>query len=460
MGLIQTALSVGAQDPGFIEMFSKQPILDYQESNTFAGGFQQVLDRVESETLRKPFNTEIGSEGKRQQEDYGELQAVEEGTRANSLKDLKDHSFREDRMVLKSSSKAEEKGEERVKPFHGAGKNKSKKINSLEDILSTAVLLKDASNPATDLPVELTGQDLSDMFLKRGEFPLKSKEMSWELPSEKQKKIGNGSGDILNQQIGFTGVARLGLPLSKEDGAGAGGEKVVSRGKLAGKKAKNHLTVVDLRTEKNSASSNLKSNAGIGILNRKDSPTLNGASEGNTHEFNREVGPRGDVRLIQFEISGTDTPKDIPLVPTRADGAGLLHELRSKMNGEIVKQSSIILKDQDSGEIRLILKPERLGTVRIRIHLQDNHIAGRIIVDNNSVREVFERNLADLERSFREQGFSTGGLDVSVGSNGGGKRDNENFRTVKTIRAIEQLEEQIPLLMPADQDFRLINLVV
>jgi hypothetical protein len=454
LGLIQTALSVGAQDPGFIEMFSKQPALDYQEGSTFPGGFQQVLDRVESGTLRKPFNTEIGSEGKRQQEDYGELQAVEEGTRDNALKD---HSFQEDRGVLKSSSKLKEEGEGRVKPFHGAGKNKSKKINSLEDILSASVLLKDASNPATDLPAELTGQDLSDMLLKRGEFALKSKEMSRELSSEQQKKIGKGSGDILNQQIGFTGVARLGLSLSKEDGAGAGGEKAGSRGKLAGKvtagkggkKEKNRLTVVDLRTEKNAASSNLKSNARTGNLNVE--------SEGNTHEFNKEVGPRGDVRLIQFEISGTDSPKDIPLVPTRADGAGLLHELRGKMNGEIVKQSSIILKDQDSGEIRLILKPERLGTVRIRIHLQDNHIAGRIIVDNNTVREVFERNLADLERSFREQGFSTGGLDVSVGSNGGGKRDNENLRTVK---AIEQLEEQIPLLMAADQDFRLINLVV
>jgi flagellar hook-length control protein FliK len=125
----------------------------------------------------------------------------------------------------------------------------------------------------------------------------------------------------------------------------------------------------------------------------------------------------------------------------------LSRALKEEGNGEIIKKAQFVLKDRDQGEIRLILKPEKLGEVRIRLNLSDNrHIAGRIIVENNSVREVFQENMEALNRAFRENGFQTAGLDVSVGERGGfsGRRREKNIEGLPVEKMTRIFDDQIP----------------
>ena len=120
--------------------------------------------------------------------------------------------------------------------------------------------------------------------------------------------------------------------------------------------------------------------------------------------------------------------------------ADLLKSLQEDANAQIVKNARIMLRNNDRGEISLKLKPEHLGTVRISLFLEDNHIAGRIIVENNTVREAFEQNLQSLQQAFSDQGFVTGNLDVSVGDGGkgnGGRRDEDAPHAAR-IREIEK----------------------
>ncbi len=122
------------------------------------------------------------------------------------------------------------------------------------------------------------------------------------------------------------------------------------------------------------------------------------------------------------------------------DQSSLLKYLRETGNGEIVKQASIILKNENSGEIHLMLKPERLGNIRITLNLQDNNIGGRIIVENINVKEAFEHNLESLYRAFRHEGFETAGLDVSVGNQQKGEERREMNKPTTVPTTVDRAE--------------------
>jgi flagellar hook-length control protein FliK len=102
--------------------------------------------------------------------------------------------------------------------------------------------------------------------------------------------------------------------------------------------------------------------------------------------------------------------------------------------------------------------------VRIRITLEDNHIAGKIFVDNQGVRDAFEQNLQNLQRSFREHGFDDASLDVSVGEEKRGRHggEKENAPAGKTAQnsAARAMGEQVPNAENGYGEEQLIDLVV
>jgi len=139
----------------------------------------------------------------------------------------------------------------------------------------------------------------------------------------------------------------------------------------------------------------------------------------------------------------------------------LLRQLRESGNRQIVKHTGIILKDNSTGEIKLVLKPENLGDVRIRLQLSENSITGKILVDNQMVRAAFEQNLEALYKAFKESGFDSASLDVQVGGEAGhGKSNKEGGETQYDSRQIKFLEEQIPLSNVGNFADTVIDLVV
>ena len=81
---------------------------------------------------------------------------------------------------------------------------------------------------------------------------------------------------------------------------------------------------------------------------------------------------------------------------------------------ELVRASHLVLKD-GGGEIRLVLKPESLGSIRVRMNLVDNSIEGRIIVDSSAIKHVLDGSVDALRRALTAEGFQMGSLQVSVG---------------------------------------------
>ena len=98
----------------------------------------------------------------------------------------------------------------------------------------------------------------------------------------------------------------------------------------------------------------------------------------------------------------------------------LAQELRTSMKGDIVRHASMVLKDGGEGLIRLNLKPESLGTVRIKLEMADNKVTGHILVESDEALRAFEKEIHSLEQAFKDGGFHGASLEISVSADGRG----------------------------------------
>jgi hypothetical protein len=100
----------------------------------------------------------------------------------------------------------------------------------------------------------------------------------------------------------------------------------------------------------------------------------------------------------------------------------LARELRQNLNDDIVRHASILLRDGGEGTIRLALKPESLGNVKIRLEMAENKIAGKITVESDEALRAFEGEIRALEQAFRDSGFDGASLEMAVTADGGERR--------------------------------------
>ena len=61
------------------------------------------------------------------------------------------------------------------------------------------------------------------------------------------------------------------------------------------------------------------------------------------------------------------------------------------------------------------------------------------------VREVFKNNLESLYRAFRENGYETSGLDVSLGSGRGESDREQESDNLMSAKSVKILDEHVPV---------------
>lgn len=163
----------------------------------------------------------------------------------------------------------------------------------------------------------------------------------------------------------------------------------------------------------------------------------------NDHEALRElesIGTEGAAVRTGHTAQTVRAAADSP-AQTAGHSAALLRQLREEANAEIVKNARIVLRDNDHGEIRLRLKPEHLGSVRIELYLEEDRIAGHIFVENETVRDAFEENLRYLQQAFAQEGLTAGELDVSVGN--GNREDRQQPGQPHERSRVRELERHV-----------------
>jgi len=149
-------------------------------------------------------------------------------------------------------------------------------------------------------------------------------------------------------------------------------------------------------------------------------------SRGAGRELDLDLGRLGQGAAAGSGESGVGREEAAgKATPARDFSAVLAERLKDSWNGEIVQSAHIVLKDGDSGTIRLRMRPESLGGVKIELNLADNSISGKIVVESDEAKSAFERNMAELQDAFKRGGFESAKLEVSVGSGGAGNGGTE-----------------------------------
>jgi flagellar hook-length control protein FliK len=97
----------------------------------------------------------------------------------------------------------------------------------------------------------------------------------------------------------------------------------------------------------------------------------------------------------------------------------LAGRLSEDLSASIVKQAAFVLRDGGEGTIRLSLKPETLGKVKIHLEMAENKVSGRIVVESEDALKAFEREIRTLEQAFRDSGFGEASLETALDSGNG-----------------------------------------
>jgi flagellar hook-length control protein FliK len=110
---------------------------------------------------------------------------------------------------------------------------------------------------------------------------------------------------------------------------------------------------------------------------------------------------------------------------------------------EIVRQFTLLMR-KGGGEAKLLLQPEHLGSLKLRIQLDRGEVATSIVVDNQAVKDLILSRLNILQESLLEHGFDLGSFEVGVkDDNAGGEaaaepaKGNPNAGTVEETTGVD-----------------------
>jgi len=195
------------------------------------------------------------------------------------------------------------------------------------------------------------------------------------------------------------------------------GDSVEEKKKAKDPREGSKLSVLDLRSPAARKEASAKAAAApeqkAEDLAIKDGGAKDSRPAGRGHELVKDLSlDLGQVRDSSFPPKGE---KDAKVARGQDFQSMLSDRLRDAWNGEIVKSAHIVLRDGDSGTIRLRLKPESLGNVKVELNLADNSISGKILVESDEAKTAFERNMNQLADAFRQGGFDSARLEVAVG---------------------------------------------
>lgn len=94
--------------------------------------------------------------------------------------------------------------------------------------------------------------------------------------------------------------------------------------------------------------------------------------------------------------------------------------LKNIDQNEIIKQINNSIKTSiktDFSEIKLMLRPDFLGELSLKISTEKGVITAQFLVENQKVKEIIESNFNELKNILNEQGIQVSQLEVSVNDN-------------------------------------------
>ena len=230
-----------------------------------------------------------------------------------------------------------------------------------------------------------------------------------------------------------------------------------------------------LQENKNSIEKEKNRKGKITVIDKRNPDKHHSESRINTKNVTNKTRLSKASSVLRTE--GDFVTKDVARIPvdlhsstnheidSKNNFANVIERAKNFISDKVFKTGVIVVRDDGNGEIRFQLKPESLGNIRMKLTINENHIVGKIIVENNSVRDVLNNNIDSLKDALKDSGFQTATFDVSVGNQLSDSREsrseNREFKEGKIkISAIEEIEKNIPRFWDLNSNDLLVDLVV
>lgn len=201
-----------------------------------------------------------------------------------------------------------------------------------------------------------------------------------------------------------------------------------------------------------------KSTSGIGKETRQSSAKARTDAAPRTESAN--------FRLDNTAIAETEidlSPASGKSFNSSTAAAELSKKLDTQAGNEIVRQVKVVLNRSDAGEVRINLRPDNLGRVRVRIQMEDNRLTGRIFVESAAAREAFRSAIDGLQAKLVEAGFGSADLELTWDDSSGGFSEGQqqgNGKSANTGQAAREFENMVPSTAVDETADGRVNLVV
>jgi hypothetical protein len=135
-----------------------------------------------------------------------------------------------------------------------------------------------------------------------------------------------------------------------------------------------------------------------------------GAEEGGPAGLRFEAALRG-VQDVALPEANPDKPAEAAAPARGRDTAAA--PAKADLFDQIVQRAAVQVKNEQ-GEMRIDLKPEVLGHVRLQIVTDNQLVTVRILTELPIVRDLIENNIQQLKSDLQQQGLQVERIEVAV----------------------------------------------
>lgn len=406
----------------------KTEAFDLSEKADSTVNFMQMLHTAKTEMSEpvKDFNSEAvkGTDREVTKSSYetAEPKAIEKDK--NDLAEKKAEVAVNDKDVKKADD-ISEKNEKKVSDAEAflarilnASENKTEVKEAAPKVLAAKKALntfKDVnSNPSDAQRISVLKEKVDDQKLMAMIENIKDLKIS--------DKKDFDDADLLASQLQFAQDIKVMPETSDVKLQKADNSNLISKDskiKKTEKKLSDVIAVTDLRTDKTAEAAGDKKS----LLQTSIKQTAND-SVAMTMDLNNQA--EKNILSLDSQTAG-------------AQGSNFQAMLENQIfenSADFVKAGKIVLKDNDVGNIDLILHPASLGNVKISLELSDKVITGKILVSSQEALDAFNATQESLKTAFIESGFDGASFDVAFADqnpdfSNAGQNQNDNSREAK-----------------------------
>ena len=149
----------------------------------------------------------------------------------------------------------------------------------------------------------------------------------------------------------------------------------------------------------------------------------------------------GDNKDGSFLFAQDQLPEHLkPLESATRTLEGAQRGLTSQAMDQIVHKA-VLLMNNDQHEVRLELKPEFLGHIRMQIVTENQQVAVKIVAELPFVKDMLESNLNQLKAQLQAQGLAIDELEVSVAHDSYSDGDTYNADKIAKVQEVRNVAD-------------------